>query len=159
MGVGQSTEYVLPDPRERILMNEDWKGPNRNLGNAASGITWPNSNMHFRPDLSWDNPVTVIRRTLLPDNLSDVESAALDTLRKDDNIIILPVDKGTKAIIVDKTDHIQSEAAVKRYYHLPPGGYGSNNETGNKNQQNLEEAAGYAKNNQGGTVEDESWCL
>lgn len=47
----------------------------------------------------------------------------------------------------------KSKAAVKQYSDLPPGGYGSNNETGDQDQQNPEEVAGYAKNNQRGTVE------
>eukprot|EP00061_Rhincodon_typus_P006738 g27709.t1 len=62
-----------------------------------------------------DEMQQVIRQTIIPtlyrrnkgDNLNTSERKALDKLKKDRNIIILPADKGCMTVIINKPDNVK----------------------------------------------------
>ena len=44
--------------------------------------------------------------------LNKEETRALNNLKKDDTIIILPADKGRKTVVMNKTDYINKATAI-----------------------------------------------
>ena len=70
---------------------------------------------HFSHDgIGWKTPVKLtVQSASIPDNnLTKDEQQALKRLKNDDNIVVLPADKGRVTVVMDKTDYFYKMDAL-----------------------------------------------
>eukprot|EP00061_Rhincodon_typus_P002811 g18524.t1 len=111
--IGNLSSRQLTETEKAVLLHYNHKAANRADFMVALETTLKDNRL-------MDKTQQAIRQTIIPTlhrknkggNLNTLERKALDKLKKDKNIVIVPADKGHMTIIMNKPDYVKKAQAL-----------------------------------------------